>query len=246
MCASADWLWTMRRPRSSSATTRYRSLMSPPVAGRARPGRSRPRRLPAPRGSRLLPTTRGIVAALASRSRELRRSASSTVSQRSRGVRPNSASCSPWSRRSSVERVRVVVDAEVDQRVGEPRVAAVALDDEERRRLPAAAVATRGLGGVEAVEQPLGERPPPSPRRSPRARRRSRPRRGCCPAPRSRRPCDRPPRHGSPRPVNVAARPWPSTTPSCRSARSSSAPVRRATTSSADSPSPRRASPSGP
>ena len=56
------------------------------------------------------------------------------------------------------ERVGVVVDAEVDERVREPRVAAVALDDEERRRLPAAAVAARGLGGVEAVEQPLGER----------------------------------------------------------------------------------------
>ena len=57
-----------------------------------------------------------------------------------------------------LDRPRVIVDAEVDERVGEPAVAAVALDDEQRRRLLAAPVAARGLRGGEAVEQPLGER----------------------------------------------------------------------------------------
>ena len=56
------------------------------------------------------------------------------------------------------ERVRVVVDAQVDERVGEARVAAVALDDEQRRGLAAAAVAARALRRIEAVEQPLRER----------------------------------------------------------------------------------------
>ena len=51
----------------------------------------------------------------------------------------------------------MVVDAEVDERVGESRVATVALDDEQGGGLPAAAVAARRLRGVEAVEQSLGE-----------------------------------------------------------------------------------------
>ena len=58
-----------------------------------------------------------------------------------------------------VDRARVLVDAEVDERVGEPSVAAVALDDEQRRRLLPASVASRSLRRGEAAEQPLGERP---------------------------------------------------------------------------------------
>src|SRR5205823_13073164 len=57
-----------------------------------------------------------------------------------------------------VERPRVLVHAQVDDLVRETRIAAVLLDHEERRRLLAAPVAARCLGGVEAVEQPLGER----------------------------------------------------------------------------------------
>ena len=49
-----------------------------------------------------------------------------------------------------LDRALVVVDAEVDDDVGEPRVAAVPLDDEERRGLLAAPVAARSLGGGEA------------------------------------------------------------------------------------------------
>src|SRR5689334_3364648 len=58
------------------------------------------------------------------------------------------------------ERLRVVVDPEVDEDVGEAGVPTVALDDEERRRLAPPAVTARGLGGVEAVEQALGEAVP--------------------------------------------------------------------------------------
>src|ERR671933_2645076 len=54
----------------------------------------------------------------------------------------------------------VVVDAQVDDDVGEAGVAAVLLDHEDGRGLLAAAVAARGLGGGEALEQPLGERLP--------------------------------------------------------------------------------------
>ena len=54
----------------------------------------------------------------------------------------------------------MVVDAQVDDDVGEARVAAVPLDDEERGRLLAAPVAARGLRRGEAVEQPLRERRP--------------------------------------------------------------------------------------
>ncbi len=59
-----------------------------------------------------------------------------------------------------LERTLVIVDAQVDDDVGELRVAAVLLDDEQRRRLLASLVAARGLGRVEAVEQPLGEQLP--------------------------------------------------------------------------------------
>ena len=54
----------------------------------------------------------------------------------------------------------VVVGAEVDEDVGQAGVAAVPLDDEQRRRLLAAAVASRSLGRGEAVDQALGERSP--------------------------------------------------------------------------------------
>ena len=56
------------------------------------------------------------------------------------------------------DRLRVVVDAQVDEDVAEAGVAAVALDDEQRGRLLAAAVAAGGLRRGEALEQPLGER----------------------------------------------------------------------------------------
>ena len=61
-------------------------------------------------------------------------------------------------RRSSSSGQLVLVHAQVDDAVGEARVAAVALDHEQRRRLLAAPVAARGLCRVEAVEQPLDER----------------------------------------------------------------------------------------
>ena len=87
----------------------------------------------------------------------------------------------------------VVVDAEVDERVGEARVAAVLLHDEQRRRLLAAPVAAGRLRGGEALEQPLGERlPVVAVERRRRARRPSRRRRGCSPARRSPAPA-RPP-----------------------------------------------------
>ena len=58
-----------------------------------------------------------------------------------------------------LDRPFVVVDAQVDDDVGEPGIAAVALDDEQASRLLAAAVAAGLLRGGEAIEQPLGERP---------------------------------------------------------------------------------------
>ena len=81
------------------------------------------------------------------------------------------------------------------------RVAGVLLDDEQRRRLLAAAVAACGLRGGEALDQPLGEREVAvlleghGERVDGLLRRR-----GCCPAPRSRRPCGRRPSRGTPRP----------------------------------------------
>src|SRR5579859_2889611 len=58
-----------------------------------------------------------------------------------------------------VDRSYVVLDPEVDERVRQLSVAAVALDDEERRGLLAAPVAARRLCRDEAVEQALGEAP---------------------------------------------------------------------------------------
>ena len=57
-----------------------------------------------------------------------------------------------------LDRGLVVVDAKVDEDVGERGVAAVPLDDEERRGLLAATVAARGLGRSEARQQSLGQR----------------------------------------------------------------------------------------
>src|SRR6059058_2737598 len=51
-----------------------------------------------------------------------------------------------------LERPLVVLDPELDDRVRELSVAAVLLDDQQCRRLLAAAVAAGGLGGVEAIE----------------------------------------------------------------------------------------------
>ena len=56
------------------------------------------------------------------------------------------------------DRPLVVVDAQVDEDVGELRVAAVALDDEQAGRLLAAPVASGELRRGEAAEEPLGER----------------------------------------------------------------------------------------
>ena len=61
-------------------------------------------------------------------------------------------------RRSSSIGPLVVVDAQVDETCRELGVAAVPLDDEERRGLLAAAVAAGLLRRGEAREQPLRER----------------------------------------------------------------------------------------
>jgi hypothetical protein len=56
-----------------------------------------------------------------------------------------------------VDRPLVVVDTQVDQGVGQPRVPALGLHDEKRRGLLAAPVATGRLSCREAVEQPASE-----------------------------------------------------------------------------------------
>ena len=56
-----------------------------------------------------------------------------------------------------LDRRLVVVDAEVDERVGEPRVAAVALDDEHGGRLLPPLVAAGRLCRRERLEQALGQ-----------------------------------------------------------------------------------------
>lgn len=56
------------------------------------------------------------------------------------------------------ERIGMVVDAEIDERVRESCIAAVALDNQHGGRLAATAIASGRLGGVEAIEQALGER----------------------------------------------------------------------------------------
>ena len=52
----------------------------------------------------------------------------------------------------------MVVDPEIDEDVREPRVALLGPDDEDRRRLLPATVSAGCLRGVEAVEEPFGER----------------------------------------------------------------------------------------
>src|SRR4029450_7677682 len=56
------------------------------------------------------------------------------------------------------ERPSVITPPQVDENVGEVRIAAVLLDDKERRRLLTPAVAAGGLRGIQALQQPLGER----------------------------------------------------------------------------------------
>ena len=51
----------------------------------------------------------------------------------------------------------MVVDPEIDERVGESRIAPVALDDEHGSRLLAAAVAAGGLSRGERLDQALCE-----------------------------------------------------------------------------------------
>ena len=103
----------------------------------------------------------------------------------------------------------VVVDAQVDLDVGLAAVAAAASGHEQRRALPAAPVAT----GVVARGQ--GRRAGASGRGAPSAVSQARlhrlddlrARRGCCPAPRSRRRCGRRPTAWQAAPVYVAAPP---------------------------------------
>ena len=56
------------------------------------------------------------------------------------------------------ERALVVVHAQVVLDAGQPGIAPVALDDEQSGRPLAAAVSSFCLGGIEAVEQALGQR----------------------------------------------------------------------------------------
>ena len=58
-----------------------------------------------------------------------------------------------------LDRPLVIVDAEVDEDVGEAGVAAVPLDDEQGGRLLTAGVAAGRLAGRERLEQALRERP---------------------------------------------------------------------------------------
>ena len=55
-------------------------------------------------------------------------------------------------------RVRVVVDAQVDEDVAAAAVTASGPDDEQRRALPAAGVAAGAVAREQGVEQPVAER----------------------------------------------------------------------------------------
>src|SRR5208282_5209540 len=139
-----------------------------------------------------------------------------------------------------LDRVGMIVDAHVDPAVARAPVAAPLLRDEEGRGLHPAAVAPLPLAGRECREQPVEDVAA----------------RGleCTTA----GPTRMLPWHANPLPtswpaqalhfvpVNDAAPPLASTTPSCRSSRPLSALVRRRTTSSADTPFRSRARPSGP
>ena len=174
------------------------------VPQRRRARRDRCCRSPSTRSSRFSTAAQSSSVAYpsrASRSSISARSASSTGSQSAARRLPEQRVVEPVEAAKLLDGPLVVVDAEVDERVRQPRVAAVPLDDEQRRRLLAAAVAARGLRRGEAVDQPLGERPTGRGRERRRpARRPSRPRRGCSPAPRSRRPRALRPSRGTPRP----------------------------------------------
>ena len=151
----------------------------------------------------------------------------------SRGVAEQRLVDAAGRRSSSIGR-RVVVDAEVDQRVGEPGVAPScsttrsAADRCPRRSPPAAcaAASTRSAAPPAVLLRPS--------RTSRRARRRSRRRRGCRPAPRTRGPAGRR-RLVASRPVK--SRPAPAVDdPELTRSRPSSASTRRAIVSSAESP----------
>ena len=61
------------------------------------------------------------------------------------------------------DRVVVIVDPEVDEPVVAAAVAALGADDEQRRRFPAAPIATRGLrGGADMPRAAPGTRVPPA------------------------------------------------------------------------------------
>ena len=203
---------------------------------------SRPR---VPRGSRRQPSRRASRADAGEELVEPARRTSSTVIHSSRGVLPNSSSCSRYRRRARRTDPR-------GRRRGGPRVSRRV----RRSRRPARRRGSRPTGGHGGLRPPPRRhrgspgavRPaagPQSPeRRSQRVDRRAGDEDvplGCvvlaCPA-------------AGPgmtaRPGQVAARPSRSTTPSWRSSRSSSAPVSCSMTSSAESPSRSSASPSGP
>ena len=97
--------------------------------------------------------------ARASRSSISARSASSTGEPVCARRLPEQRVVEPIEPAKLLDGTLVVVDPEVDEGVGQARVAAVPLDDEQRRRLLATAVAARSLRGRKAVDQPLGERP---------------------------------------------------------------------------------------
>jgi hypothetical protein len=59
--------------------------------------------------------------------------------------------------RKLLDRMLVVVHAQVDQDVGQRRIAALSLHDQDRCRLLAPAVAARRLGRGEGREQPVGQ-----------------------------------------------------------------------------------------
>ena len=109
------------------------------------------------------------------------------------------------------ERLGVIVDAEVEERIVLGRV------DQQRRGLLAALVAARRLARLERREQPLGERQAQrssrKPRRSPRAPAVPR---ACCRRPRSPRPRDARTSRCTRVPVCAAMRPCASITCSCR------------------------------
>ena len=205
-------------------------IFTPVAASRARPGRSRQSRPRAPRGSPRPPSPRERSkprAAGAPRSPRARRHLDPAGSGRRTEQLLVDAEHAP----ELLEQALVVVDAEVDEDVRQSRVAC------SGPRRPTADCWPRGHRPPPALRRGSREavRAAPSPpwtRTSRRARRRSRRRRGCCPGRRSRADPSAGPLVALLARVGRAA-PAPSTIPSCRCARSSSAAVRRTTTSAA-------------